>query len=228
VEVKWDDLRLAARTSGANYAEESVPVEEVLKNLSQPVKAGAQPAVVWFYTGEQPEENDELEAEIFSNEQVGLALRQFRRYRVNIDRITREDLRKEYSRTPGFRFFDPTGECVAKLEGKRAGSLKGFTRLVEKVWGHAYTVPLRTYTKQMAKILDRLDKLAQEKETLEAQRARLAEKPNPRKQREVDREAKEIEKEEQQIQEDEKAIFEQVKLRPEFLEDQEEKVAQKE
>jgi hypothetical protein len=148
---------------------------------------------------------------------VGLAFKKFHTFRVNVDIIQREELRKQYRRTPSFRFFDPVGEPVGTLEGRRVTSLSAFTRYVEKVWKTSYTYSLKSYSKDMTRILDRLDKVGQMKTNLERDRARLAEKPNPRKQREADKDQAEIEKAEKAIAEDEAEIHAKVKLREEYL-----------
>ncbi|MEN8151373.1 MAG: hypothetical protein ABFS86_16270 [Planctomycetota bacterium] len=217
VEVKWKDLRLAARTGGAGYEESEVAAEDLVKKLAaRATGAEVRPIVVWFYRPDQAKENDKLEASVFQNETVGLAFKRFYTYRVNVDTIDREELVKRYGKTPSFRFFDPAGEPVATLTGRRVSSLKGFTRCVEKAWGLSYDLNLKSYVKEMTKILDRLDKVGQKKTAIERDRARLAKKPNPRKQRSLEADEAKLAKEEARITEDEGKLLDKVQLKEKF------------
>ena len=111
VEVKWKDLRLAARTAGSGYEADEVAAEDLVKQLAAKAAGpNVRPTVVWFYRPEEIEENDKLEANLFQNETVGLAFKRFHTFRVNVETIDREELAKRYAKTPAFRFFDPAGE----------------------------------------------------------------------------------------------------------------------
>jgi hypothetical protein len=188
----------------------------VKKLAASAAGADIRPIVVWFYRPDEVEENDKLEANIFQNETVGLAFKRFHTFRVNVDTIDREELAERYAKTPAFRFFDPAGESVATLSGRRVTSLSGFTRYVEKAWGLSYDLNLKRYVKEMTKILDRLDKVGVKKQAIERDRARLAKKPNPRKLRAVEAEEAALEKERALIAEDEKEVLDQVQLREKY------------
>jgi len=172
--------------------------------------------VIWFYRPEEVETNDKLEANIFQNETVGIAFKRFHTWRVNVDAIGRDELAKKYGRTPSFRFFDPAGELLGTMTGRRVTSLSAFTRYVEKVWAKSYSCSLKSYVKDTARILDRLDKVGQKKTSIERDRARLAKKPNARKQRAVDAAEKKLQKEEAKIVEDERKVIAKVTLKEEF------------
>ena len=75
---------------------------------------------------------------------------------------------------------------------------------------------MKGYVKSVIKILDRLDKVGQKKTAIERDRARLAKKPNARKQRAVDAEEAKIVKEEARIAEDEKKVVEKLQLREQY------------
>lgn len=210
------DLRLAAKTAGSGYDADEIPVEDLVKKLALRKNEETRPFVIWFYRPDEVETNDKLEANIFQNETIGLAFKRFHAYRVNVDTIGRDEIRKKYDRTPSFRFFNPAGKQVGKMEGRRVTSLSAFTRIVEKNWSATYSISLKAYVKDMCRILDRLDKVGALKKSIEADRARLAKKPNPRKQRKVEKDEERVQKEEAKIAEDEKKVVAKVKLKPEF------------
>jgi len=217
VEVKWQELRLAARTAGSGYDADEVPAEDIVKKLAAKASgADIRPTVIWFYRPDEVDTNDKLEANLFQNETVGLAFKRFHTWKVNVDTIGRDEIAKKYGRTPSFRFFDPAGEPIATMSGRRVTSLSAFTRYVEKAWGKSYAYGLKAYVKDMTKILDRLDKIGQKKASIERDRARLAKKPNARKLKALDVQAENLAKEEATIGEDEKKIIAKVELREEF------------
>lgn len=198
-------------------------MEDLYKNVS----ADNRPAVVWIYDPEDDSANQRCEANIFRNEQVGIALKKFRTLRIDVDAISSQKIREEYAkRAPSFHFFDPKGEFLTKVEGKKATSLSSFSRLMDKTWNKSYNTKLRTYAKGMTKILDRLDRLTGKKTILTQQLARLAQKPNPRKAAALKKTETALAKEEAKILEDEQTILAKVALRPQYL-PKKDKVAQK-
>ena len=215
--MKWQSLRLEAQTAGSEYGEDTLRVAELLEKMSVNSGGTDRPAVVWFYSPEDVQVNEGCDQKIFANEQVGLALQMVNCYRVDVDSIRNETIREEYARDlPAFHFFDPAGEELARLSGKRANSLSGFSSLLTKLWSKSFTVALKSYTKEMARILNRLDKITAEKQILDADLARLAERPNPRKQAKLDRELEEIEKESADLLADETELKESIALRSEY------------
>ncbi len=176
------------------------------------------PSVVWIYRADDDKANQACNANIFQNEQVGIALKKFRCYRVDVDAIPDDRVRKTYEKmSPSFLFFDPAGDGVAKAQGRRATSLSGFSSAMERTWNTSFAQKLRGYTKQMTRILDRMDRLDGQKQILSQNRTRLAQKPNPRKQRALDREAEELKGEEEKVLQDEQKLLESVAVRPQFL-----------
>ena len=152
------------------------------------------------------------------NEPVGLGLKRFNCYRVDVLGMPEGELRKKYEKeAQAFYFFGPALKQTARLAGKRARSLSAFNSCLGKTWSKTFTMQLKAFQKAMKDILDRLDKLDSKKQVLNRKRARLAEKPNPGKQRALDSELKRFEKERTKVEEDEKAIEEKCTLKPEFL-----------
>jgi hypothetical protein len=222
-------MRLGVRTSGAEYAANTVPVDQVLKQSSDSPSADSTPAVVWIYDPSDEKDNASAQSNLFQNEGVGIALKKFRTLRVDVTAIRSERVKELYKSTPAFRFYDPSGELVGILEGRNSDSLSSFSSLLERTWDKSFTVRLRGYTKQMTKILDRLDRFDGQKQVLDQNLARLSGKPNARKQRQLEKESEELEKVAREIAEDEQELLASVKLRDDFLPKSEdgEKVARK-
>ncbi|MEN8151372.1 MAG: hypothetical protein ABFS86_16265 [Planctomycetota bacterium] len=190
---------------------------ELLKRMSVDVTADSRPAVVWVYRPDDDRVNTNCEANIFNNEGVGIAMKKFRTLRVNWHDIPTETLQEEYKRTPAFFFFDPTGKLVTKSQGKKVDSLSTFSKALDTTWRKSFNGKLRDYQKKMTKILDRLDRVDGRQQVLEQSRARLAAKPNPRKQRALDKEDAELGKQLEAIQKDEQKLLASVVVRPEHL-----------
>lgn len=225
--MKWEPLRLAQRTAGAEYGASTVRVADLLGKLSSNVSKDSRPAVVWLYRPDQPDANDAIESTVMQNEQVGIALRMFRCYRVNVLDIQDERIRKEYEDTPSFHFFDPAGEELIRIDSRKADSLSTFDDVVEKVWRKSFKTRLRNFQREFTRMLDQLDKLDGQKQILEQDKARLAEKPNPRKARQLEQEEKELEKMAQEIEKQEEELFASIELRPDYLPADSDKVAEK-
>jgi hypothetical protein len=215
--VSWDNLRLAAQTAGAEYGENTLRVAELLEKLSTN-NDDPTPAVVWMYDPTDDKANRALESTTFQNEQIALALKKFRRFRVNVEEIGNRELREEYSkRLPAFHFFDPSGASIGEIAGRKATSLSGFSSMLDKTWKLSFESRMKTFARGMTKILDELDKL-EAKKLLHAQGLeRLKDKPNPRKERSLAKEGEELKQLEESILSDEKELLESVKIRPEFL-----------
>ena len=185
--------------------------------MSVEVAADSKPAVVWMYRPDDDRTNANCNANIFNNEGVGIAMKKFRTYRVNWHDIPTETLQEEYKNTPAFFFFDPTGKLITKSQGKKVDSLSAFTKALDATWGKSFTGKLRAYQKSMTKILDRLDRVEGRQQVLEQSRARLAAKPNPRKQRALDKEDAELREILEKIEKDENALITSVAVRSEHL-----------
>ncbi len=188
-----------------------------MKDLSLNPGADATPAVVWLYTPADEKAMRACDTNIFRNERIGIALKKFRCYRVNIEEIDSREIREEYLRAaPSFLFFDPAGDQTAHLTGRKAMSLSGFSSVVGKTWNLSFTVKLKPYTKDMTNILDRLDKVNGRTQILEQSRARLDSKPNARKKRKLQAEAETLRAEKETIVEDEQEILASVELRSKY------------
>ena len=185
--------------------------------MSVEVAADSKPAVVWMYRPDDDRTNANCEANIFNNEGVGIAMKKFRTFRVNWHNIPTETLQEEYKNTPAFFFFDPSGKLVTKSQGKKVDSLSTFTKALDTTWRKSFDGKLRDYQKSMTKILDRLDRVEGRQQVLEQSRARLAAKPNPRKQRALDKEDAELREILEKIEKDENALITSVAVRSEHL-----------
>ena len=185
--------------------------------MSVDVSSDSKPAVVWVYRADDDRVNANCEANIFNNEGVGIAMKKFRTFRVNWHNIPTETLQEEYKNTPAFFFFDPSGKLVTKSQGKKVDSLSTFTKALDTTWRKSFDGKLRDYQKSMTKILDRLDRVEGRQQVLEQSRARLAAKPNPRKQRALDKEDAELREILEKIEKDENALITSVAVRSEHL-----------
>ena len=185
--------------------------------MSVDVTADSKPAVVWVYRPDDDRTNASCEANIFNNEGVGIAMKKFRTFRVNWHDMPTETLQEEYKNTPAFFFFDPTGKLVTKSQGKKVDSLSTFSKALDATWTQSFAGKLRSYQKSMTKILDRLDRVEGRKQVLDQSRARLAAKPNPRKQRALDKEDAELAKALEKIEKDEQTLLASVDLKSKHL-----------
>jgi len=228
VTVDWDRLSLTTRASGPGYATVEVPVDEAVRKLAERnARIGARPTVDWVYRSSQDEENERLSATLFRNETIALALRKFRTVRVDLDTVDREDVRDDFERTPAFLFFDPAGNLIDRLEGRRVDSQSSFSRRVGKAWAESYEGRLKRYVSEMTDVLDRRDELERERSSLERDRARLAERPNPRKRAALEREEEQLRKAEERLAEAEREADEAVEVREDFRTDGEDETAKR-
>jgi hypothetical protein len=216
--VQWKPLALTAQTSGSAYAATARPVEDVIKDLYSELKPGNMPSVVWLIDLTDDKTNTKIEGTVFQNEDVGLLLKRFNCYKVDVRNLPSGDLQEKYLREVGFHFFDPAGEPTLRpLVGKRSASLSTFSSYVEKVWDGSYTMRQKEFTKRMKDVLDGLDRVDSKKQVLAKKKEKLAERPNPRLQRAVEKEEAEIAEEAKAVEELEKEITAECTLRPEFL-----------
>jgi len=188
-----------------------------MKDLSINPGPDSIPAVVWLYTPADEKALNAINTKVFQNERVGIAMKKFRCYRVNVEEIENREIREEYLRSaPSFIFFDPAGDAVAKLSGKQASSLSAFSGSVGKAWNQSFTVKLKPYTKRMTNILNRLDKLNGRTQIMEQGQARLDNKPNAVKKRKLQAEAETLRAEKEAILTDEQEILASVELRSRY------------
>lgn len=199
---------------GEGYAEAARPLEALLHDFVASRKDNL-PVVVWIYDLEDEKGNSRLEAKIFNDLKVGIALKRFVCLKGNLDTIPDENLAKKLQRNaPYFYFFDPAGEQFAELSGKSASSRSRFYGTIEKLWTTSFDVKLRDFTSKMSKILDRIDRVEKEKEQLAAKKARA--EGNPRKLRSIAQDEQELKKEEEAVLEDEQKLLADCRLREEF------------
>lgn len=178
----------------------------------------SKPSVVWMQDLEEEKDITKANA-IFQNENIGLAMKRFNCFKVDVQAIPDGDIKEKYMRQVGFHFFDPKGEAIGKpLTGKRSSSLSAFNRIIERAWNKIFEMTIKDYQKQMKKVLDGFDKVDVKKQAIDRDRARLAKKPNPAKAKQVEKEQAELDKATKKVEELEKGIVEKCSLKPEFLE----------
>jgi hypothetical protein len=211
------DLRLAD-TTGGDYGETALSVEDKLKKLFPTLRPSNKPSVVWLCDVSDDKSVNKIERVVMRNEPVGIALKRFNCFRVHLLEMPEGDLRKKYEKeAPALYFFDPAVKQTARLTGKRATSLSAFNAALSKTWSATFTMPLKKFQKSMKDILDRLDKLDGQKTVLNRKRSKLAEKPNPSKQRALDADLRKFEEARIKVEEDEQALEEKCTLKPQFL-----------
>ena len=211
-------LRLTEQTSGAAYGATARPVEERLKTMFPELKAGNKPSLVWFQDLEDGKTIQRCEGSIFQNENVGLAMKQFNCYKVDVRGMPGGELKKKYLKQMGFHFFDPATELTGNpLVGKRSTSLSAFQSAMERTWDVTFTMRLKIYSKQMKNILDGFDKIDTKKQVLDRKKAKLDKKPNPALAKAIEIEQAELDEQKKKVEQDEAAILAECSLKPKYL-----------
>jgi len=174
--------------------------------------------VVWLIDLTDEKTNKKIEGTIFQNENVGLALKRFHCFKVNVRSLPEGELKDKYLRSLGFYFFDPAAQPTQRpLVGRRSESLSSFSSSVETVWNLSFTTALKKYQGDMKDVLDLLDKAEGKKAITDKKKEKLKDKPNARLQREVEKEEAEIAEQMKEAEDLEKEVIAGCTLRPEFL-----------
>lgn len=190
----------------------------MIKDLYPKLKEGNLPTVVWMFDVKDDRMNKRLDGTIFQNETVGLALKRFNCYKVDVRNMPDSKLKKQYLRGFGFYFFDPAGKPTMRpLVGRHSGSLSSFEGYVERIWDHSFTLRFRTYQRKMKDVLDGLDRVENEKKVLVLKQKRLKERPNRRLQFEVKKSQEAIAAQTKKVNEMEKGIMAKCSLKPDYL-----------
>jgi hypothetical protein len=214
VQVDWQTLKLA-ETTGGNYAESARPVQDLVNEAAAKAAGGQRPVLVFVFDPEDTKTNDSLEANVFTDEKVGLALKRFACLRAALDSIPDAKAAEALKRqAPLFYFFDPSGKPADTLSGKRATSKSGFSSRVEKIWNLSFEKPLKEFASAMAEILDRFDKVATDLARVADQITRAAD--NPQKLAGLQKDEAALKAVEAAIQQDEKKVLDGVTVREEF------------
>ena len=162
----------------AGYADSARPVDDIIKAYVAARKDERKPTVIWIADDEDAKTNEALESRVFNNEDIGIAMKRFTCLRGAVQMIPDERIAGEAQRrTPSFYFFNPAGELVNEVHGKRATSRSGFSACVGKLFDLSFAMSLKDYSKRMGKILDQMDRVAGEKERLDAKIERAADNP---------------------------------------------------
>ena len=149
MKVDWKTIRLSEENE-EGYGESAKPIDDIIKAEIKKRVGNGRPALVWIFDGEKDQKNDLLEGKLFGEEKIGLALKRFSCLRGDIMSIPDDRLLKKIARrVPMFYFYDPAGDLLEKLEGKRATSRSGVVGRVEKLWRMSFDLKLKAYVKQM-------------------------------------------------------------------------------
>lgn len=199
-----------------------------MKTLFPELKPSNKPSVVWLQDIADDKTNTKIEGTIFQNENIGLAMKRFNCFKVNVQDMPEGELKKKYMKQIGFHFFDPAADVFGRpLVGKRASSLSGFSGAVDRVWAKSFTMRLKQYQKEMKNILDELDKIDSKKQVLDRKRQKLEGKPNPSLARAIEKDEAVLAKRMEEVEETESGINERCALKADFLPEGEGESAQK-
>jgi hypothetical protein len=189
----------------------------VVKDLFSELKPSNQPTVVWMTDITDEKGNQKIEGTIFQNEKMGLALKRFNCYRVNLRNLPEGDLKEEYLRKPGFLFFDPAGQPTLRpLIGKRASSLSTFSSYVEKVFDQSFTMRFDGFVKEMTVVLNMLDAVDIIDQAI-TQAQKDGPVTNPRDKRKLEKDIAERDEKKKEVEEYEAEVMAKCSLRPEYL-----------
>jgi hypothetical protein len=137
---------------------------------------------------------------------------------VNLRDLPEGQLRERcLAAAPGFLFFDPAGELIEKVTGKRATSRSRFSKLLARAWETTYTLGLDDYRKRMEDILERRTDLAAREQGLVVLRAMLRERPSKALRRERDRTEAELAERKARVDEAERELLAACAPFPKFL-----------
>lgn len=213
--VDWKTLRLAEFTS-EGYAETSRPVDDLVNDaVKKELGTTKKPVLVWIYDVEDDRTNSNIESSVFGDEKVALAMKQFVCLKAEIQSMPDSREAEKLVRTaPIFHFFDPSGARIDTLNGKRATSRSGVTARIEKLWDLSYEVRLREYSRDMARVLDQMERIDGDKARLLDQMDRAAD--NPRKLASLKREEEDLKKEEENVLAEERKILAGVTLKSDW------------
>ena len=215
--MNWQILRLTEKTGGNAYGATARPVEERLKSLFPQLSKTSKPTVVWFQDLEEEKTITKANA-IFQNENIGLAMKRFNCFKLDVHAIPDGDLKEKYIKQVGFHFFDPKGDKIGKpLCGRRSTSMSAFNSAVERAWTKVFELTIKEYQKLMKKVLDGFDKVDVKKQSIDRDKESLAKKPNPAKSRQLEKKVAEMEKQKKKVEETERAVIAKCALKKEFL-----------
>jgi hypothetical protein len=145
----------------------------------------SQPTVVWVYEDSpKPGAYDTVNEVIFKNEKVALGMKAFRRVRMSESQAAADAIVSSPGATaPRFILLDKTNDNVEIVEDNKKTNCKlSATTLynaMQKVTKSAYIEKIDSVVKEHIKVLNEVDKLVNEAETLQDKLARAREAKNP-------------------------------------------------
>jgi hypothetical protein len=218
VTVDWTHLPLAAPTDRPGYAAPEGSVAEAVRRRVEEEGAPRRPTAVWLHrTNADP---GDAAARIVppGDEASALALGRFRTVRVDVDALRSEELRKTYSDTPAFLFFDPAGVEVSRVAGERANDPRAFEEALDTAWRVSFATLRSPFLRRMTDVLDAKEEIANRRSSFRARREALGAAPTARELRELEHVAREIERDLEEVLEEERDTLRSVRLRPRFAE----------
>ena len=213
IQISWNELRLSQRVEG--YGDAARPIQDLVKAALASRKE-VLPAIVWIYDLEDEKSEKSLEAKVFGDQKVALALKRFVCLKGNLETIPDGKLVRDLRRRgPVFFFYDPARNLFGTLQGKKALSKSRFYGVVQKLWGESFEMKINTFTKTMGSILDGIDRVETKKQALAAKEARAA--GNSLKLAKIRRDKAKIEKEEKEVLEDEEQLLSDCKVKERYI-----------
>ena len=180
--------------------------------------ASNQPSIVWFQDISDDQTIKKIDGAIMGNEKVGIALKRFNCFRVNVLDLPEGEMKKKHLKElPAFYFFTPDAKMAKKVNGKRATSLSSVNKLIEYVWNQSFDMSIKQYSKKMKGVLDAFDSadIAQQKN--DRLQAKVDEGGNPSLERKLKAQKEVVAAMMKEIEEMEREILESCKLKPKFL-----------
>lgn len=216
----WDDTKLPESKNPAGYAGNELDVHFLAAPLSEVVAGDHKPVVVYFYSPEDKKEMDRIQEAIFKVENVGASLRAFKLFKLDVTRIDRDDLKKEYAKnTPKFLFMDGDGKAIVNLD--HAITTPNFLSAMKKTFAAAYSASYDEFIRAHRALLDRVDAVNSKKALIAAKREQLKTRSRSDKTVELEKEfAKDdvaLTAEEEKIAADEARLFKSLKARKDLV-----------
>lgn len=182
------------------------------------LSASNQPSIVWFQDVTDDQTIKKIDGAIMGNEKVGIALKRFNCYRVNVLDLPEGEMKDKHLRElPAFYFFTPDAKLVKKVNGKRATSLSSVNKLIEYVWNQSFDMSIKAYSKEIKGVLDAFDSADIEKQKNDRLQAKLDEGANPSLERKLKAQKEVVANLIKEIEEMERQILESCKLKAKFL-----------
>jgi hypothetical protein len=176
------------------------------------------PSIVWFQDVSDDQTIKKIDGAIMGNEQVGIALKRFNCFRVNVLDLPEGELKKKHLKeAPAFYFFTPDAKLSNKVYGKRATSLSSVSKLIEGLWNESYDKSHKEFCKEYKAVLDAFDGADLEKQKNDRLQAKLDEGANPSLEKKLKAQKEVVANMTKEIEEMEQKILGSFKLKAKYL-----------